>query len=74
MNTLGVYFGPQFISIVETKGNKTINYIQVSQAMVSTGEPLEEKVPVLVKLIALFKDELRKNNIGANEAIVSIFG
>ncbi len=74
MNTLGVYFGPQFISIVETKGNKTINYIQVSQAMVSTGEPLEEKVPVLVKLIALFKDELRKNNIGANEAIVSISG
>lgn len=74
MNTLGVYFGPQFISIVETKGNKPINYLQVSQAAVSTGELLEEKVPAPVKLIALLKDELMKNNIEANEAIVSISG
>jgi len=74
MNTLGVYFGPQFISIVETKGNKPINYLQVSQAAVSTGELLEEKVPAPVKLIALLKDELMRNNIEANEAIVSISG
>jgi type IV pilus assembly protein PilM len=74
MNTLGVYFGPQLISIVETKGSKPINYIQVSQATVSAGELLEEKVPVPVKLAALLKDELVKNNIEANEAIVSISG
>jgi len=74
MNSLGVYFGPQLISIVETKGNKPINYLQVSQAAVSTGELLEEKVPAPVKLIALLKDELMKNNIEANEAIVSISG
>ncbi len=74
MNSLGIYFGPQLISIVETKGRKLINYTQVSQAAVSAGEILEEKVPVPVKLIALLKDELMKNNIEANEAIVSISG
>ena len=74
MNTLGVYFGPQIISIVETKGNKTINFIQVSQAAVLTGESLEEKVPAPLKVITLLKDELMRNNIEANEAIVSISG
>jgi len=74
MNTLGVYFGPQLISIVETKGSKPVNYTQVSQAAVSTGESLEEKVPASVKLIALLKDELMKNNIETNEAMVSISG
>lgn len=74
MNTLGVYFGPQLISIVETKGNKPINYAKVSQATVSAGEILEEKVPAPVKLIVLLKDELRQNNIEANEAVVSISG
>ena len=74
MNRLGIYFGPQLISIVETKGNKIINHIQVSQARVSAGELLEEKVPLPVKLTALLKDELMKNEIEANEAIVSISG
>jgi Tfp pilus assembly PilM family ATPase len=74
MNALGIYFGPQLISIIETKGSKPINYIQVSQSTVSAGELLEEKVPVPVKLIALLKDELMRNNIEANEAIVSISG
>jgi len=72
MNTLGVYFGPQLISIVETKGSKPINYIQVSQS--SIRELLEEKVPIPVKLTVLLKDELVKNNIEANEATVSISG
>ncbi len=74
MNTIGIYFGPQLISIVETKGRQAINYAQVSQATVSTGELLEEKVPANIKLIALLKDELRKNNIEPGEAIVSISG
>lgn len=74
MNTLGIYFGPQLISIVETKGKKTINYLQVSEASVSTGDPFEEKVPVNVKLVTLLKDEMRRNNIETNEAVVSISG
>lgn len=74
MNTLGIYFGPQLISIVETKGNKPINYTKVSQAAAPAEEILEEKVSVPAKLIALLKDELRQNNIEANEAVVSISG
>lgn len=74
MNTLGVYFGPQIVSIVETKGNKTIKYIQVPLAAVSSGESLEEKVPASLKLVTVIKEELIKNNIEANEAIVSISG
>ena len=74
MNALGIYFGPLLVSIVETKGNKTINYIKVSLAAVSAGETLEEKVPGPVKITALLKDELVKNNVDTNEAIVSISG
>ncbi len=74
MSTLGVYFGPQLVSIVEIKGNKQINYIQVPLSMVSAGEPLEEKVPASVKLVALIKDELMQHDIEAKEAIVSISG
>ncbi len=74
MSTLGVYFGPQLISIVEAKGTKAIKYIQLAQVAVSTGESLEEKVPASIKLVALLKDKLIQNNIEANEAMVSISG
>lgn len=74
MNSLGIYFGPQLISIVESKGNKTVNYIQVMQGAISSGNLLEEKVPLPVKLIAMLKDELVKNNVEANEAVLSISG
>lgn len=74
MNSLGIYFGPQLISVVETKGNKPVNFFQFSQAEVSGVELLEEKVPLSVKISALLKDELIKNNIEATDAIVSISG
>lgn len=74
MNTLGIYFGPQLVGIVEAKDNKTVKYIQVSQAALSTGESLEEKVPISAKLATAIKSELIRNDIEANEAIVSISG
>jgi len=74
MNALGVYFGSQLVSVVETKGTKTINYTVVSHAALSTDEVSEEKVPGTVKMVTLLKDELIKNNIEANEATVSISG
>ncbi|MFH1269642.1 MAG: pilus assembly protein PilM [Candidatus Omnitrophota bacterium] len=73
-NTLGIYFGPQLISIVETKGNKPVNYAQVSKVAASPGETLEEKVPLSEKLIVLLRDELTKSEIETREAIVSISG
>lgn len=76
MSSLGIYFGPRAISIVETKGRKLINNIQISQSTVFAGE-LEEKVPGEVKIIgiiALFKEELRKNKIEAKEATLCLSG
>jgi len=73
MNALGIYFGPKIISIVETKGRRLINNIQISQLTILAGD-LEEKVPEEVKLVALFKDELRRNKIEAKEAVFILSG
>lgn len=73
MNSLGIYFGPKVISIVETKGKRLINNIQLLQSTISGGD-LEEKVPEELKIVALFKDELRKNKVEAREATIALSG
>jgi len=76
MTSLGIYFGPMVISIVETKGRKVINNIQISQSAIFTAD-LEEKVPAetkMIRTIALFKEELRKNRIEAKEATLCLSG
>jgi type IV pilus assembly protein PilM len=76
MSSLGVYFGPKLISIVETKGKKIINNTKITQLTTSADE-LEEKVPSQIKgleIVALFKDELRRNKIEAKEATISLSG
>jgi len=73
MNALGIYFGPKIISIVETKGRRLINNIQISQLAILSGD-LEEKVPEEVKMVAFFKDELRRNKIEAKEAALILSG
>jgi len=76
MSSLGIYFGPKIITIVETKGRNLINNTQILQSSISTGE-LEERVPAEVKaieIIALFKDELRRNKILAKEASLCLSG
>lgn len=73
MNTLGIYFGPKVISIAETKGKKLINSIQIPQLTFSPGD-LEEKVPDEVKIVAIFKDELRRNKIESKEATLCLSG
>lgn len=74
MNTLGIYFGPQVISIIETRNRQLINNIQISQALISPKTLTEEKVPEEIKIITLLKDELRKNKIGARDVTVSLSG
>lgn len=76
MSSLSIYFGPKLISIVESKGRRLINNIGIPQSTISAGE-LEERVPVEVKaieIIALFKDELRRNKIYAKEATLCLSG
>ncbi len=73
MNTLGIYLGPKFISLVETQGKKVINSIQIPQETIVASD-LEERVPLDIKMVALFKDELRKNQISAKQANIALSG
>ncbi|TBR15715.1 hypothetical protein EPO66_05580, partial [bacterium] len=73
MSNLGVYFGPKSISLVETKGKKFLKNIQIPLSRIATPD-LQEKVPEEVKIVALFKDELRRNKIEANEVNITISG
>ncbi|MDD4899918.1 MAG: pilus assembly protein PilM, partial [Candidatus Omnitrophica bacterium] len=72
-NSLGIYFGPKLISIVESKSKKIINYLKIPRSSLTESD-LEEKVPEDVKIVAVFTDELRKNKIDAKEVIVSLSG
>lgn len=76
MSSLGMYFGPRVISLVETQGKKILKNIQVPQ-LPASGVDLEGKVQGdarLIRLVALFKDELRKNKITAKEAMLCLSG
>ncbi|MFH1413693.1 MAG: pilus assembly protein PilM [Candidatus Omnitrophota bacterium] len=73
MSSLGIYFGPKLIQVVETKGKKIKNSFQVPHASFSSGE-LEDKVSEEEKIITLLTDQLRKNNIEADEATLCLPG
>lgn len=74
MSRLGIYFGPQVITIVETKAKRPINNIQIPLAAISTGKSLEEKVPEDVKMIALIKEGLIKNKVDTKETTIVLSG
>lgn len=76
MPSLGIYFGPKMINLVETKGRKVINNAQILQPPIF-GRELEDKVPVDVKasgIVSLFKDELKKYNISVKEVTLCLSG
>jgi hypothetical protein len=73
MKTLGIYFGPKSISLVETEGQKVTNNVLIPLLRL-TGTAVEEKIPEEIKIAAAIKDELRKNNIEAKEAGLVLLG
>ncbi|HNX80678.1 MAG TPA: pilus assembly protein PilM [Candidatus Omnitrophota bacterium] len=73
MSSLGIFFGPHIISLVETKARKIINTVQINRSsLVASGS--EEKIPEELKLVAVFKDELRRNKIEPTEATLALSG
>ncbi len=72
-SSLGIYFGPKIIRLVETKGRKLLNNLQIPR-LTGLVDELEERVPEEVKMVALFKEELRRNKVEAKEATVVILG
>jgi Tfp pilus assembly protein PilN len=73
MSILGIYFGPKAVDVVETKGRKLLNHLQIPLSGVSAGD-FEEKVPLEIKMVALFNDALRRNKIESKEAVISLSG
>lgn len=73
MASLGIYFGHNVINLVETKGKKLINNIQIPCLKIS-GPDLEERVPFEIKIVALLKDELRRNKIETKETSICLSG
>lgn len=73
MSILGIYFGPKVVDVVETKGRKLLNHIQIPTSGASAGD-FEEKVPLEIKIVALFNDLLRRNKIESKEAVLSLSG
>ncbi|MCM8781145.1 MAG: pilus assembly protein PilM [Candidatus Omnitrophica bacterium] len=73
MNILGVYFGHKVISIVETIGRKISHYIQIDRSVLGEAR-LEEKIPDEIKLATIFKEELRRHNMEANQACIALSG
>lgn len=73
MSSLGVYFGPEAIVVVETKGRAVANNIRIPLSSFSAADQ-EEKVPDEIKMVAVFKDELRRNKINSKEASIALSG
>lgn len=73
MSILGIYFGPKVVDVVETKGRKLLNHIQIPTSGIAGGD-FEEKVPLEVKIVALFNEVLRRNKIESKEAVLSLSG
>ena len=74
MNKLGIYFGPQGISIVETKLKQPVNNIFIPRSVISPVELLEEKVPESEKIAALIKNELLNRRIDVKEVTIILSG
>ena len=74
MNKLGIYFGTQGISIVETKLKKPVNNILIPHSVISPVELLEEKVPESKKIAVLIKNELINRRIDVKEATIILSG
>jgi len=73
MSMLGVYFGPKVIRLVTSKGKSILSDASIPSDLLVSSD-LEDKVPEEIKLVALFKEELRKNNISARGAVICLAG
>ena len=72
-SSLGIYFGPKIINLVETSGKKILNNIQIQRSLFAPSD-LEPQVSDEIKIVALFNEELRKNKIEVKEANFCLSG
>jgi len=72
MKTLGIYFGPRAITIVDCDGAKVSKVIPIQHKRLAGID--ENKVPDELKIVAAIKDELRKAAIDSREANIVLLG
>jgi hypothetical protein len=72
-SSLGVYFGPKIINLVETSGKKILNNIQMQRSLFAPSD-LEPQISDEIKIVALFNEELRRNKIEVKEANFCLSG
>lgn len=72
--SLGIYFGPEVISVVESKGKKILKSFQIPVFILIDKSSSEEKIPEEIKLATLLKDEFKKNEIDSKEAVITLSG
>ncbi len=70
---LGIYFGIKGINIIQSKAKEIAKSIHIPQEKFS-GAVLEEKIPPEVKIVALIKDEFRKQEVITDEAGIAVSG
>lgn len=76
MGTLGIYFGPKTITIAETSGMNLIKSVRIPQPAAPASIPEEESSVKArtIQLVAIIKDELRKNKIEGKKANLCLSG
>ena len=75
MKSLGIYFGIDKLALVESSGKKALNNVQVGRNIISGNmDEARQKITDEVKLVAYFKEEIRRNKIDAKEAAIAISG
>jgi len=76
MNSLGIYFGPKFIGLVETKGRKLISKALIPQYTASAGdlEAIPSAEDKTSEITGLLREELKKSNIDSKEATLCLSG
>jgi hypothetical protein len=74
MNTLGIYFGPRHIGIVEVKNQKLVNNSAILYSALANSEPASDKVPEDIKILTVIKDELKRKKTEAKEVMITLSG
>lgn len=76
MDSFGIYFGPKTITIAQARGGRLLNSVRIPQPAVSADSLEEESLAKarLIQLVALIKDELRKNKLEAKKVNLCLSG
>jgi hypothetical protein len=74
MSSLGIYFGPKRISLVESDAKKLRASVNIPMSAIIEVSEIQDKMPESVKMVTAIKEEMRKNAIEAKTANIVLPG